>query len=155
MTTHTLSQNRFWSDPVAWRRASLNTLTCLIGCSIGDFGAIILIQTYRPQTPIFLTMGIAMACGIFTSVLFEALLLKLRERFAWGKAISVAISMSFMSMLAMEFSENATDYLLTGGRTLPNEGWYWIALGISLIVGFLVPLPYNYYKLKRHGKACH
>ncbi|MCA9665976.1 MAG: DUF4396 domain-containing protein [Myxococcales bacterium] len=30
-----------------------------------------------------------------------------------------------------------------------------MALAISLAVGFLAPLPYNYWKLKRHGKACH
>jgi len=28
-------------------------------------------------------------------------------------------------------------------------------LAFSLLVGFLAPLPYNYYKLKKHGKECH
>ncbi len=31
----------FWSDSKLWKRASFNTLNCLIGCSIGDFGMII------------------------------------------------------------------------------------------------------------------
>ena len=58
-------------------------------------------------------------------------------------------------MLAMEITENATDYLLTGGKVSPSEPFYWLALGISLIAGFLVPLPYNYYKFKKYKTSCH
>ncbi|MFN3345037.1 MAG: DUF4396 domain-containing protein [Chloroherpetonaceae bacterium] len=28
-------------------------------------------------------------------------------------------------------------------------------MGIALLAGFLVPLPYNYWKLKKFNKACH
>ena len=119
------------------------------------FGAIILIQIYRPETPIMLTMGIAMAAGILTSVLFEAAILKIREHFAWNLAIKTAVSMSFISMLGMELAANLTDYFLTGGGIPPSEPWYWAALGIALVVGFITPLPYNYYKLKKYGKACY
>ena len=89
------------------------------------------------------------------SVLFETSILRWKERFAWGEALGVAVSMSFISMLGMELAANTTDYLLTGGTTSPSEPWYWVALAISLVVGFLAPLPYNYYKLEKHGKGCH
>jgi hypothetical protein len=59
-------------------------------------------------------------------------------------------------MLGMELAANTTDYFLTGGgATPPSEPWYWAALAISLVVGFLAPLPYNYYKLQKHGSSCH
>lgn len=30
----------FWQCKKTWKRASVNTFRCLIGCSIGDFGAL-------------------------------------------------------------------------------------------------------------------
>jgi hypothetical protein len=58
--------------------------------------------------------------------------------------------MSFISMLAMEIAMNATDYLLTGGAILT-----WWVVPLALIVGFLTPWPYNYWRLQKHGKSCH
>ena len=145
----------FWHDRANWWRASKNTLNCVIGCSIGDFGMLFYLQFNYPKTPVFLAIALAMATGLLTSVIFEATILKLKEGFPWAQAIKVAISMSFISMLGMELAENLTDYALTGGVSTPSEAWFWVALIISLIVGFLAPLPYNYYKLKKFGKACH
>jgi hypothetical protein len=149
------SSTGFWRDRGTWIRASKNTLNCLIGCAIGDFGMIIYLQINYPQMSPMLVMALAMVAGLITSVLFEASLLRWRERFAWPQAFQVAFSMSFISMLGMELAANGTDLLLTGGTTSPSEAWYWVALAISLLVGFLAPLPYNYTRLKKHGKACH
>jgi hypothetical protein len=146
---------RFWSDREVWRIASRNTLNCLIGCMIGDLGMIIFLQAFYPQTPMWLTMGLAMAAGLVTSILFESCLLRYRERFAWGAALRMAFSMSFLSMLGMEFAANATDFMLTGGRVPLSDPFYWTALAISVGAGFLAPLPYNYWKFKKRGKACH
>jgi len=145
----------FWGDKAVWRRASKNTLNCLVGCSIGDFGALVIIQTWFPSTSIALTMIIAMASGLTTSVLLETFLLRRSEGFPWAQALRVAVGMSFISMVGMEFAENATDFLLTGGTVPTSDPWYWGALAISLIAGFIAPLPYNYFKLKKHGKSCH
>ena len=82
-------------------------------------------------------------------------LLRRSEGFDWGKAFQVALGMSFISMLGMELAANTTDFLLTGGTVPTSDPWYWGALAISLVVGFLAPLPYNYYQLKKHGKLCH
>jgi hypothetical protein len=145
----------FWRSTTTWWRASKNTLNCLIGCSIGDFGMLLFLQVYYPETPIMLRMILAMITGLITSVIFEAIILKTKEGFQWPEAFKVAFSMSIISMLGMEIAANATDYFLTDGTTSPATAWYWGALGISLVVGFLAPLPYNYYKLEKHGKACH
>ena len=145
----------FWSDRLTWKRASQNTLNCLIGCSIGDFGMIIYLQAYHPHIPMLVMMALAMTAGLITSVLFETALLHWREKFPFRTALTTAFSMSFLSMLAMEFVANATDFMLTGGRVPLTDPFYWQALGLALLAGFLAPLPYNYYKLKKHGRACH
>lgn len=145
----------FWRDRTAWAKASRNTLNCLIGCSIGDFGMIIYMQAYHPHVSMWLTMGLAMIAGLITSVLFETAMLRFKEGFAWRPALVMAFSMSFLSMLGMELAANLTNYLLTGGNVSMHQPFYWTALGISLVAGFLTPLPYNYWKFKKHGVACH
>ena len=71
-----------------------------------------------------------------------------RENF--NNAFKTAISMSFISKISMEMAMNLTDYLLTGGAILT-----WWVIPIMLIVGFLTPWPYNYWRLKKFGIACH
>lgn len=154
----TLTQNAeagFWADKQKWKRAGFNTLNCLIGCSIGDFGAMAYLQINHMNMSVWQMMGIAMACGLATSVSLETVILKVREHFNWSQALETALKMSFISMLVMELSENITDYLITGNTIQMHEPIYWGAIAISMVIGFLVPLPYNYYKLKKYNKACH
>lgn len=146
---------RYWTDLKVWRVASRNTLNCLIGCMIGDLAVLIYMQIYHPHAPMLLTMGLAMAAGLVTSVLFESSLLHYREKLDWKRAFKMAFSMSFLSMLGMELAANATDFMLTGGRVPLTDPFYWTALALSVGAGFLAPLPYNYWKFKEYGKACH
>ncbi|MBN8651999.1 MAG: DUF4396 domain-containing protein [Cytophagales bacterium] len=145
----------FWQDGSVWKRASFNTLNCLIGCSLGDFGMIIYLQAYHPEVSMTAQMVLAILAGLTTSVLFETTLLRLREKFSWSAALRTAFSMSFISMVAMEVVMNATDFMLTGGKAAFGNPMYWTALVIAMVAGFLAPLPYNYYKLKKYNKACH
>jgi hypothetical protein len=103
----------------------------------------------------FLMMALAMIAGLATSIMLETILLKINEKFNWSMALKTAFGMSFLSLLAMEVAKNATYLFLTKGLAMPTEPFYWIALSISLLAGFTVPLPYNYFKLKKHGIACH
>jgi copper chaperone CopZ len=145
----------FWKDRNVWSRASLNTLNCLIGCSIGDFGMILYLQAFHPGTSMTVQMILAVIAGLFTSVSMETLLLKWRENFSWKFALQTAISMSFISMVAMEVVMNLTDFMITGGKAAFENPMYWTALVIAMVAGFLAPLPYNYYKLKKYNLACH
>ena len=122
---------------------------------IGDISMIIYMQAYHPHAPMMVTMGLAMAAGLITSILFESVLLRWREGFRWGAAFKMAFSMSFLSMVGMELAANATDFMLTAGRVPFSDPFYWFALAISVGAGFLAPLPYNYWKFKQHGKSCH
>ena len=100
-------------------------------------------------------MILATVAGLATSVALESVLLKLHEGFNWKLAFQTALSMSFISMVAMELAMNTTDFMITGGKAAFGNPLYWIALLVSLVAGFFAPLPYNYYKLKKFNKACH
>lgn len=145
-----------WDDRQVWARAAKNTLVCLVGCSLGDVGVLILAQAYWPHAAMLPVMIAAILAGLATSMLLESIILRIREGFAWPRAFRTAASMSLLSMVAMEVAMNATDFALTGGnRMMDGAGWYAAALGVGAVVGFLVPLPYNYWMLKKHGRACH
>jgi len=151
----TLPAQNFWGDNGVWKRASFNTLNCLLGCSIGDFAMIIFLQAYYPQTPMMVQMILAIAAGLITSVLLETSILRYREGMVWGAALKMAFSMSFISMVAMEIAMNLTDFMITGGTLSMATSAYWLAFIPAALAGFLVPLPYNYFKLKKYNKACH
>lgn len=144
-----------WSDSKVWKRAGFNTLNCLVGCSIGDFGMLIFLQMYYPDTPMAMQMILAIIAGLTTSVALETVILRWREKLNWNLALKTAIGMSFLSMIAMEIAMNATDFMITGGQMTLSDPQYWLAFIPAAIMGFLVPLPYNYYQLKKYNRACH
>lgn len=149
------STSGFWADKKIWGRAAFNTLNCLVGCSIGDFGMILFLQALYPDTSMMTQMLLATIAGLCTSILLETILLRVREKFNWASAFQTAFSMSFISMIAMELAMNTSDFMMTGGKAAFGNPMYWMALAVSMVVGFLAPLPYNYYKLKKYNKACH
>jgi len=116
---------------------------------------IIFLQAYYPGTPMLLQMILAIAAGLTTSIALESTILRVREKFNWPLALKTAFSMSFISMIGMEIAMNTTDFMITGGKAAFNTPGYWLALVPAMIAGFLLPLPYNYYKLQKHGKSCH
>ncbi len=137
------SADRFWADRTIWKNASFNTLNCLIGCSIGDFVMVIFLQNFYPNTAMATQMILATLAGLITSVSMETILLKTKEKFNWGLALQTALSMSFISMIAMELVMNATDFMITGGKAAFGNPMYWIALLVAMSTGFLAPLPYE------------
>ena len=74
----------------------------------------------------------------------------LARQMAFKIALKTAFGMSLISMISMEVAMNLTDFMLTGGALLT-----WWAVPLMLVAGFITPLPYNYWRLKALGKACH
>jgi len=139
-----------WSDTSVWKQSGYNTMWCLIGCSIGDFGTIAAFQFIFTDSG-WSTMSImilAIINGLLTSIALETVILS--KQLGLYEGFKVAIGMSLISMIAMESAMNITDYLMTGGAMLT-----WWAIPIMLFVGFITPWPYNYWRLKKYGKACH
>ena len=122
---------------------------CVIGCSIGDFGTILFFQLTKIPFPILGIMTLAILNGLITSIILETVIL-ISQNFNLKSALKIAFGMSFISMLSMEIAMNLTDYFLTGGAIIT-----WWVVPIMLTVGFLTPWPYNYWRLKKFGIACH
>jgi hypothetical protein len=137
-----------WKCKHTWKRSSYNTSWCLLGCSIGDCGTIAYFQFMGIQWPVLAIMILAIVNGLITSIILETIILS--RQMAINIAFKTATGMSLISMLSMEIAMNATDVAITGGAMLT-----WSALPFMLIAGFITPLPYNYWRLKALGKACH
>jgi hypothetical protein len=120
----------------------------LLGCSIGDFGTIAYFQFMGIEWPVLAIMILAIVNGLITSIILETIILS--RQMAINLAFKTAIGMSLISMVSMEIVMNATDVALTGGAILT-----WWAVPFMLVAGFITPLPYNYWRLKALGKACH
>ena len=137
-----------WTCRHTWRRSAINTLWCLVGCSIGDFGTIFFFQMTATAWSTLSIMVLAMVNGVLTSIALETVILS--RQMSLGSAFKTACGMSLVSMLAMEMAMNAVDVGVTGGAMLT----FWV-IPLMLLAGFLTPLPYNYWRLKAHGIACH
>ena len=137
----------FWYQKDKWVSSSLNTFVCLIGCSIGDFGTIRYFQIFTDVTSILVIMPIAIINGILSSIILETALL-LRSM-GFKIAIKMATGMSMVSMISMEFAMNITDIILEGSLVISFS-----SIIPVLIVGFIVPWPYNYWRLVKHNKSC-
>ena len=136
-----------WKCKDTWAKSSYNTLWCLIGCSIGDFGTILYFQNIDHSLSIYFVMFIAIINGIVTSIFLETLILLKQMNFS--NAINTAFKMSIISMLVMEVCMNAVDLIFAGG--VINL----LIVPFMLMAGFLSPLPYNYYRLKKYNESCH
>lgn len=132
-----------------------------------DLGMNAIMLASSTQAPFFLLQsmsGILMnififstvASGITTSIILETVLLRQGvDKLPWRLAARTAMGMSMVSMVAMELAENAVDYHLTGGAVAFEDPNFWLAAVVSVSAGFLAPLPYNYWRLRKYGKACH
>jgi hypothetical protein len=138
-----------WSCKHTWKISAKNTMWCVIGCSIGDFGTILYFQLTQISFPIIGIMFLAIINGLITSIILETIIL-IRQNISFINALKTASGMSFISMLSMEIMMNLTDYILTGEAMLT-----WWVIPIMLLVGFLTPWPYNYWRLKKFGLNCH
>tara|TARA_B100001250_G_scaffold236463_1_gene203090 strand:- start:486 stop:926 length:441 start_codon:yes stop_codon:yes gene_type:complete len=136
-----------WSCKSTWTKASKNTLWCLLGCSIGDFGTILFFQVTQIPFPMLGIMTLAIINGLITSIILETIILY--RQMNLKEAFNTAIGMSFLSMLAMEIAMNTVDVIFAGGVLV------WWIVPFMLLAGFLTPLPYNYYRLKKYNESCH
>ena len=144
----TVSTSFHWKCRHTWQRSAKNTLWCLLGCSIGDFGTILFFQLSAISWPTLNIMVLAIINGLITSIALETIILFRQMNIK--QAFQTAIGMSFISMISMEVSMNTVDWIIIGGAEI-----VWWVVPLMLIVGFLTPWPYNYWRLKKFNLACH
>ena len=136
-----------WSCKHTWNQSAINTLWCLLGCSIGDIGTIYYFQYHSILWSTSSIMLLAMFNGILASIILETIILSKQMKIK--DALKTALGMSLISMISMEFAMNLVDYLVTGGAKITIS-----VLPLMLIAGFLTPWPYNYWRLKKYGVGC-
>ncbi len=137
-----------WTCIHTWKKSSINTLWCLFGCSIGDLGTIYFFQNSQYEISTMEVMLLAMLNGLITSFTIEVIVLL--KSMSVKNAVKTAFGMSIVSMISMEIAMNYTDFILNGAAIINLK-----SLPLVLLAGFIVPLPYNYWKLKTTGISCH
>ena len=143
------NENFNWSCKHTWNLSAKNTLWCLLGCSIGDFGTILFFQLTKIPFAVMGIMILAIINGLITSIILETIIL-MKQKFKFSEALKTALGMSFISMISMEIAMNLVDYLLVGDARLT-----WWVIPFMLTAGFLTPWPYNYWRLKKFDESCH
>jgi hypothetical protein len=147
LTGHQGNKMKFWTHKDKWYSSAYNTLVCLIGCAIGDFGTILYFQLYTNIKSILIIIPIAIINGILTSIILETIiLLKIMNM---KEALKTATGMSLISMISMELAMNITDIILEGSLVITLKSVIPV-----LVVGFIVPWPYNYWRLVKFNKSC-
>ncbi len=111
-------------------------------------GTILFFQLTQIPWPTLAIMALAIVNGLLTSILLETIILS--RQMMLKLAFKTAVGMSLISMVSMEVAMNAVDVAMTGGARLT----LWV-LPFMWFAGFITPLPYNYWRLKALGKACH
>ena len=143
------NENFNWSCRHTWNLSAKNTLWCLLGCSIGDFGTILFFQLTKIPFAVMGVMILAVINGLITSIILETIIL-MKQKFRFLEALKTALGMSFISMISMEVAMNLVDYLLVGDARLT-----WWVIPFMLTAGFLTPWPYNYGRLKKFDESSH
>ena len=64
-----------WSCKPTWKQSAKNTVWCLLGCSIGDFGTILYFQLMEISFPVLSIMILAIINGLITSIILETIIL--------------------------------------------------------------------------------
>ena len=97
-----------WKCKHTWKRARINTLWCLLGCSIGDFGTIFYFQNIEHDWSTFEVMSLALVNGLLTSIVLETIILL--KQMSFKIALKTALGMSFISMIGMELAMNIANF---------------------------------------------
>ena len=98
-----------WNCKHTWKTSAKNTMWCVIGCAIGDFGTILFFQLTQIPFPLMGIMILAIINGLITSIILETIILT--KELGIKKAFNTAIGMSLISMISMEASMNFVDYI--------------------------------------------
>ena len=75
-----------WSCKATWKISAKNTMWCVLGCAIGDFGTILFFQLTQIPFPLLGIMILAIVNGLITSIILETLIL-MRQSFPFYKCI--------------------------------------------------------------------
>lgn len=129
--------------------AIMATKHCLIGCGIGEVLGMITGTAFGWSNLATMLLAIALAFVFGYSFTF----FPLRQRLGTGPAVKTALAADTASITTMEIVDNAVILLIPGAiHAGLGNGLFWLSLGISLVIAFILTVPVNYYMISR-GKG--
>ena len=134
--------------------ATAATLHCLTGCAIGELAGLMIGVTLGMG--VWETMALATALG-FVSGYLLGLVPLVRTGMNWVQAFRAIWIGETISIAAMEFAMNFTDYHVGGVQVASIlDVRFWMGYAAALPAGFILAWPVNYWLLKRTlKKPCH
>lgn len=136
------------------RLTTAATLHCLTGCAIGEWMGLA-IGVSLGLYP-WATMALATVLG-FASGYTLGLWPLVRQGMGWGQAFKTIWLGETISIAAMEFAMNFTDYHVGGVQAAsPFAPQFWLGFAAALTAGFGAAWPVNWWLLRsRVKKPCH
>lgn len=130
------------------------TIHCLTGCAIGEFVGLTIGVTLGLNP--WVTMGLATGLG-FASGYTLGLWPLVKQGHSWLGAFKILWLGETISIAAMEFAMNFTDYHVGGVQAASIfTPVFWLGYAAALPAGFIVAWPVNYWLLKSSVKQpCH
>jgi hypothetical protein len=130
------------------------TIHCLTGCAIGEFAGLAIGVTLGLNP--WATMALATVLG-FASGYSVGLWPLVKQGMGWRTAFKTIWLGETVSIAAMEFAMNFTDYHVGGVQAASVlSPAFWLGYAAALPAGFLLAWPVNYWLLGRNIKArCH
>lgn len=126
------------------------TTHCLIGCSIGEVGGMVLTTAFNLSN--FLSILISILLAFFFGYLLTLIPL-IQHKLSLKKAFGIAIASDTLSISTMEFMDNLIIILIPQALNAKlKDPLFWESLIASLIVAFIVAVPVNYFLIKK-GKG--
>jgi hypothetical protein len=134
--------------------ATSATIHCLTGCAIGELIGLAIGVTLGLNP--WATMALATALG-FASGYTLGLWPLVKQGMTWRNAFAAIWLGETISIAAMEFAMNFTDYHVGGVQASSVLSLkFWLGYAAALPAGFLLAWPVNYWLLKRNvKKPCH
>jgi hypothetical protein len=147
----------------SWRTAITATLHCLTGCAIGEVLGMVLATWWGwgDVASVVLAVGLAFFFGYLLTFVGVR-----RAGLDVSSAVRAALAADTLSITVMELVDNGFLLMWPGAMeaTLADR-LFWVALGASLAVAFVVTVPVNRWLIERgrghavvhrmHGHARH
>lgn len=126
------------------------TLHCLTGCAIGEVLGLVI------GTALLLSNAATIGLAIILAFLFGYSLTMIplvKSGLPIKKALGIALAADTLSIMVMEFVDNAVLLAIPGAMDASLTSWlFWVSLGVALAIAFLAAFPVNRYLIQK-GKG--
>ncbi len=135
------------------KHAIIHTLHCLLGCSIGEIGGMILGTALHWHNLAMIVVSIILSF-FFGYLLTTYSLLRKGNNLKF--AVRTAVATDTVSIISMELIDNVFIVLVPGALdTTLKDALFWYSLLASLAVAFVLTVPVNRWMLVRNTSQVH